>query len=52
MYATKGKIRELPEMIMGTGSAICYGTSLGFMGYIVNAVVLTGNNVGLWAFGG
>ncbi|MEU9485911.1 hypothetical protein AB0D83_19985 [Streptomyces decoyicus] len=52
LYATKGKLRELPEMIMATVSALCYGTSLGFMGYIVQATVLTGNNIGLLAFGG
>jgi hypothetical protein len=28
------------------------GTSLGFMGVIVSATTLTGNNIGLWIVGG
>jgi len=52
LYAAKGKIRELPEMIMGTGAAICYGTSLGFMGAVVGATTITANNIGLQIFGG
>lgn len=53
IFAAKGrKLRELPEIIMGTGAGICYGTSLGFMGSVVGATVLTANNVGLYLFGG
>ncbi|QKW55043.1 hypothetical protein [Streptomyces buecherae] len=52
LYATKGRVRELPEIIMGAGSAVCYGTSLGFMGAVVGATVVTGNNIGLNIFGG
>ncbi|MFI1259058.1 hypothetical protein ACH4U6_35620 [Streptomyces netropsis] len=52
LYAAKGRARDIKEMCLGAGVAICYGTSLGFMGWIVGATVLTGNNVGLYVFGG
>ncbi|WP_330351905.1 hypothetical protein [Streptomyces sp. NBC_00582] len=52
LYAAKGKPADWKEMAGGAVVAICYGTSLGFMGVIVSATTLTGNNVGLWIFGG
>ncbi|MFZ3491656.1 hypothetical protein ACODT5_00185 [Streptomyces sp. 5.8] len=52
LYAAKGKPRDWKEMALATVAAVCYGTTLGFMGVIVSATTLTGNNVGLWIFGG
>ncbi|MFE7808519.1 hypothetical protein ACFU51_28380 [Streptomyces sp. NPDC057430] len=52
LFAAKGKARDIKEMSMGAAVGICYGTSLGFMGWIVGATVIVGNNVGLYVFGG
>ena len=52
IFASRGKPTDWKEMVGGTVVAICYGTTLGFMGVIVGATTLTGNNVGLWVFGG
>jgi hypothetical protein len=48
----KWKPDDWREMAFGTVIAVCYGTSLGFMGIIASMSVLTGNNIGLWIFGG
>ncbi|MFC8949734.1 MULTISPECIES: hypothetical protein [Streptomyces] len=52
LYAAKWKPADWKEMAGGAVVAICYGTSLGFMGVIVSTTTLTGNNIGLWIFGG
>ncbi|ATM24768.1 hypothetical protein C9F11_42910 (plasmid) [Streptomyces sp. YIM 121038] len=52
LYAADWKPADWKEMVGGTVVAICYGTTLGFMGVIVSATTLTGNNLGLWLFGG
>lgn len=52
LFAAKGKAKDLKEMYFGTAVGVCYGTSLGFMGWFVGATVLIGNNVGLYVFGG
>jgi len=52
LYATRGKAKDRMEMAAGSFVAICYGTSLGFMGVIVSVTTLTGNNIGLYLFGG
>ncbi len=52
LFAARGKPKDWKEMAGGSLVAVCYGTTLGFMGVIVGAATLTGNNVGLWIFGG
>ncbi|WP_405844561.1 hypothetical protein [Streptomyces sp. NBC_01518] len=52
LIAARGKPKDWKEMVGGTLVAVCYGTSLGFMGWIVSATTLTGNNIGLYVFGG
>ncbi|MFE3144265.1 hypothetical protein [Streptomyces scopuliridis] len=52
LFAAKGKAKDLKEMYMGLAVGICYGTSLGFMGWFVAGSVLAANNVGLYVFGG
>ncbi|MFB7475588.1 hypothetical protein [Kitasatospora sp. NPDC056184] len=52
LIATRGKPKDWKEMAGGTIAAVCYGTSLGFMGVIVGAATITGNNIGLYVFGG
>lgn len=52
IFAAKGKAKDLKEMYMGTAAGVCYGTSLGFMGWFVAGSVLAANNLGLYVFGG
>ncbi|MCX4682327.1 hypothetical protein OG413_44910 [Streptomyces sp. NBC_01433] len=52
LYAANWKPVDWKEMLGGSLIAISFGTSLGFMGMVVSATTLTGNNLGLWAFGG
>ncbi|MCX5561101.1 hypothetical protein [Streptomyces sp. NBC_00038] len=52
LFAARGKPKDWKEMAGGSLVAVCYGTTLGFMGVVVGAATLTGNNVGLWIFGG
>ena len=52
LFAARGKPKDWKEMVGGTAVAICYGTTLGFMGVIVGITTITGNNIGLYVFGG
>ncbi|KJS53223.1 hypothetical protein VM98_26635 [Streptomyces rubellomurinus subsp. indigoferus] len=52
LIAARGKPKDWKEMAGGSLVAVCYGTTLGFMGVIVGITTITGNNIGLYVFGG
>ncbi|WP_031072074.1 hypothetical protein [Streptomyces sp. NRRL WC-3742] len=52
LIAARGRSKDWKEMAGGTLIAVCYGTTLGFMGVIVGITTVTGNNIGLYVFGG